>query len=108
MCIRDRLKIEPAESDFIAVPDGKPGEKLYRHRFQALEFAGVRIANPAVVLWDKVTHTIRGLGNNGPYVTVALDGKTIDEFTLGLNTLSKLHIYVAVKEKKLYISPAGP
>ena len=89
----------------------------YRHRFGTLDLGGLQIGNFAMDVWD-----YKPLGSGGyqsdHFLKKSLDPsfgvsqlphKVVEPAILevGLDTMSKLHIYVASKEHKLYISPAG-
>jgi predicted aspartyl protease len=61
----------------------------YRYPFKALSFAGVTVQTPVIDI---------------------LDGKRFNagsnEMLLGVKTLRQLHLYIAYKEKALYLTPA--
>ena len=64
--------------------------KMYEHRFQTLDFEGVGVSNPTVQIFHQ----------NG--------GETYEDMILGMDVLSKLHLYFAFKEGTLYVSPGSP
>jgi Aspartyl protease len=64
--------------------------KIYSHTFDNLSFDGVTIANLKVKIYsDSVVH------------------ERLPQVTIGMNVLRHLHIYIAYRENKLYITPAG-
>lgn len=83
--------------------------KFYSHKFKSLSFEGLTVMNPRVTIMTNRVGTgapafkssIRGVLND-PYNHVRMD-----DLIIGMNILKHLHIYIAYKEKKLYISPAG-
>lgn len=80
--------------------------KTYMKRFSALSFNGVIVSNPVLVLWpDKEIATeFRG---QRPVGSVPRPQRTGPDMTIGMDVLSKLHIYVAYKERKLYLTAAA-
>ncbi|HXC55302.1 MAG TPA: pepsin/retropepsin-like aspartic protease family protein [Rhizomicrobium sp.] len=61
------------------------------HAFQSLAFEGVAIANPAIM---------PGSDQND-----AADSATAPSLVIGLDVLRHLHVYIAYREHKLYITP---
>jgi len=60
---------------------------VYNYPFKGLSFGGVQVNNPRIqMVADKVW--------------------TEDDLLLGIGILRQLHIYIAYKEKKMYITPA--
>ena len=83
--------------------------KYYSHKFGNLSFEGLTVSNPNIIIMtDRMgsgqqafKSSIRGVVND-PYNRVKRE-----ELVIGMNVLRHLHVYIAYKEKKLYISPAG-
>ncbi len=83
--------------------------KYYSHKFGNLSFEGLTVANPNIIIMtDRMgsgqpafKSSIRGALND-PYNRIKRE-----ELIIGMNVLKHLHVYIAYKEKKLYISPAG-
>jgi hypothetical protein len=78
----------------------------YQHRFPALDFGGVAVANPVVDI-------LPGLGR-GPRLPSATgtriaDGETerLPDMLIGMDILRHLHLYIAYREQKLYITPSS-
>lgn len=97
------------ETPLIDTEKSDPLLKYYSHKFDTLTLEGLTVSNPNIVIMtDRMgagapafKSSIRGALND-PYNRVKRD-----ELILGMNILKHLHIYIAYKEKKLYISPAG-
>ena len=79
------------------------------HRFQQLTIGGVTVSNPAFrvyedkaekAYWQQHTDMI----DRDPLY--GREGLVMAPITLGLNVLSKLHVYIAFKEHKIYVTPA--
>ena len=85
--------------------------KAFEHVFQKLSFEGLEAGNPhIVVIPDKVGS--RDANNDfvtGSRVHRVDDADPSDPVMLiGMNILSKLHLYIAFDEQKIYITPASP
>ncbi len=66
--------------------------KMYRHKFKTLTFGDVSVLNPQL-----------------DTLPVNLENRILlPEITIGMDVLRKLHLYIAFKEGKLYVSPASP
>ena len=84
--------------------------KEFEHTFQKLSFEGLEVGNPHIeVIPDKVGSK----DPNNDFVTGSRT-KRIDDvdsgepvMLVGMNILSKLHLYVAFDERKIYITPAS-
>ena len=80
---------------------------IYRHTFKTLEFEGITMSNPIIdILPEQMGHLLKNTPGLG---TRLADPKYDDEkppMLLGMNVLKHLHLYIAYKEEKLYITPA--
>jgi Aspartyl protease len=84
------------------------GEQVYRHTFPQIAFGGI-IANnvPALIEANSMIHKIDTtplLGSRAQFAATPND--RIPDLTLGMDVLHQLHLYVAVAEGKLYVTPA--
>jgi hypothetical protein len=86
------------------------GKKQFLHTFDSLEFDGVAIKNPHIVVFPNLVGS-RDRNNSLQTGSLIKHDDDLDPgdpaITLGMNTLSKLHLYIAFNERKLYITPAG-
>lgn len=112
------LRLEKAQHDF----DIKPGSDdtpvaghlnersdliTYRHTFKTLDLEGIAVTNPVFELIpDMISAKLAPDAELGTRIPVK-DDSVEAPILLGMNILKHLHIYVAYKEKKLYITPAG-
>jgi len=95
---RDLQKIGELKGGFTA--------DIYRKQFKTITFDGVTINNPEVdLLPDMVSNPARPTTSAGSIIRDT-DAEPPDVL-LGMNVLSKLHVYIAYKEAKLYITAAG-
>jgi hypothetical protein len=78
----------------------------YRYKFASLDFGGVTVANPVV-------NIIPGLGRApaalSPAGTRIPDGETehLPDMLIGMDILRHLHLYIAYREQKLYVTPSS-
>jgi hypothetical protein len=80
-----------------------PGRTIYRHRFKTLTLEGITIANPMMRLMPNMLPEEQVTGTR----VIRDHGGTLPPVIIGMNILSKLHVYIAMKEHKLYITPAA-
>ena len=115
---RSMLRLGPADRYFGIKPGtddtpvtGHLNERedlpTYSHTFKALDLNGLSVINPTFILYSDRTSKILGPPQVGYLVPVRDDAITAP-IIVGMNVLKQLHIYIAYKEKKIYISPAGP
>src|SRR6185312_13814340 len=92
--------------------NGVDRAKTYTHRFKSLALEGIAIGNPTL---DLIPDLLRNKIHD-PRDTVSGDTRiknpsrktTLDDMIVGMDILHRLHVYIAYKEKKLYITPATP
>jgi predicted aspartyl protease len=76
---------------------------VYRRRFKKLELDGVVIADPLITL----TPNMMGpppAPPTGSFFWQNDDLQGLPDLVLGMSVLSKLHVYIAYQERKLYLS----
>jgi predicted aspartyl protease len=113
------LMMPIAESDFglkMGAPDtprsaempDRPSSATYQHKFSSLNFGGIAVSNLNVsILPDFIKNKIdtpglgSRLGGSGSH-------EEAPDMLIGLNVLRHLHVYIAYKEQKLYITAADP
>jgi predicted aspartyl protease len=100
--------LHPGDANTPAVGHLNEREDLtvYAHTFKALDLNGLSVSNPKFSLIpDRLSKKLGGpeLGSIIPARDDALDSPVL----LGMNVLKHLHIYIAYREKKIYITPAG-
>jgi predicted aspartyl protease len=120
------LSLEAAQGTFGLAPDSpdltRTGEfkgphavPLYQHRFKSLSLEGVTISNPLVLVWeDQVKSAASHSEGSGPQLADTSESGGMTQMILGLHALRGLHVYIAYKEQKLYLTatdalaPAAP
>jgi len=89
-------------------PDVKPlgqlgGAKTYRKQFATMSFEGVTVTNPVIdLIPDKQTNAFGDQRPTGTLIRPADRG--LPDLIVGMSVLSKLHMYIAYDERKVYIT----
>ena len=85
------------------------GDRIYQHIFPQIAFGGVTASNvPALIQTNSMVHKIDRtptLGSRAQFT--ASPGDRIPDLALGMDVLRQLHLYIAVAEGKIYVTPAG-
>src|SRR5260370_26537650 len=109
----DRFKIDVNAPDVKQI--GQVGKiasaKIYRRQFQSLSFEGVTINNPEINLVpDEVRARMPNKNRPKTGSLTRRDTATsgLPDMTLGMSTLSKMHVYIAYRDRKVYITEAAP
>jgi hypothetical protein len=112
---RSQLNAKAAEANFNltgdtqgTVPLGNMnGRKVFGYAFKTMSFGDITVNNPHIVVIPDI------VGLNDPNNAGRSDSriKKVDDdleadLTVGMEVLKKLHIYIATKENKLYITAA--
>ena len=85
--------------------------QAFQHVFQKLSFEGLEVGNPHITI---IPDKIGTKDPNNDFVTGTRTRRVDDldssdpTMLIGMNILSKLHLYIAFKEQKIYITPAAP
>jgi predicted aspartyl protease len=86
------------------------GDKPFEHVFQKLSFEGLEVGNPHIAIIPDKTGS---KDPNNDFVTGGrlhrIDDADVSDpvMLIGMNILSKLHLYIAFNEQKIYITPAS-
>ena len=81
---------------------------VYARRFNAIAFEGITINNPEMVLMpDMMRSQIRRGPPTGGLIADSRQAAGLPDLMLGMSTLAGLHVYIAYKERKLYITSTG-
>ena len=106
---QEKLGFSPAASRPSGVIKDDPGKQVYFRRFAALSFEGVTVANPLIIV-----RPVQFGGKDEPTILASRAQHVSDnanrlapDIIIGMEILRNLHVYYAVKEQKLYITPAG-
>jgi predicted aspartyl protease len=100
------LKMGSADTPEAGDLNGEKGATTWRHTFHTLTFDGVTVSNPEfVIIPERVRKHFQSkeLGS-----LISRPSETLEpDALLGMNVLKHLHVYIAYKEKKLYITPSA-
>ena len=103
------LGMGEASRTFGVAPEGE--NKAFEHVFQKLAFEGLEVGNPHIVI---IPDKVGSKDPNNSFVTGSRLHRVDDAdpsdpvMLIGMNILSKLHLYIAFDERKIYITPASP
>ena len=112
---RSQLNAKTAEANFNVTGDTQgtvplgnmTGRKVFGYVFKSMSFGDVTVTDPHVVIIPDI------VGLNDPNNAGRSDSriKKVDDdlepdLSIGMDVLKKLHIYIATKENKLYITAA--
>jgi predicted aspartyl protease len=92
-----------AQTPESGILNGVSSLKVYRHAFQSLGFGGVTIHNlPVALIPDAM-----GRGGDPNRIQSALTGAA-PKMIIGMDVLRHMRIYLAFKDKKMFVRPATP
>lgn len=92
----------------VGIVNGDAKVPLYAHTFKTLAIAGVTISNPTLSMFaDLMRIHMHHTPPINSLIVRDKDAEGLEDITLGLEQLRHLHIYIAYKEQKLYITPAS-
>ncbi len=80
---------------------------VYRRRFKTLEVDGVVVTDPLITLLPNMMGSAPA-PRTGSLTRDNDDVQGLPDVILGMSVLSKLHVYIAYKESKLYLSAGAP
>ena len=106
----EKLGFSPDAPESPGAPRGDPAGQIYFRRYSALSLEGVTITNPLVIV-----RPVHFGGRDDPTVLASRAQHLFDtadrlapDIIIGMEVLRHLHVYYAVKEHRLYVSPAKP
>jgi predicted aspartyl protease len=106
---RDKFNVVAGTPDTtkVGAVNGDKTAIAYAHTFAILSLDGLEVHNPVIhIIPDRMSQHF----DTRPQIGTHLNTKNpIDnqQMLLGMNVLKYLHVYIAYKEKKLFITPAG-
>ncbi|MBV8976285.1 MAG: aspartyl protease family protein [Alphaproteobacteria bacterium] len=91
----------------VASPYAAEGFPAFRKQFGSLSFGGLAVQNPLVDILPPLMEQAYRMSHSEKSRDDPIYGDNFrpEEFILGMNVLSKLHVYIAYKERKIYITP---
>lgn len=100
------LKLGSPGTEAIGDPNAPDDQKIYQHRFESLSFGDLQVKNAVVHIIPDLK--VRNFGEQQTTASRARsyrDELGLLDMYLGMNVLSKLHVYLAFGEKRAYFSP---
>jgi Aspartyl protease len=87
---------------------GDENNVVYHYPFKKLSFGDINVTNPKIAILPDVVgkNADKRLGYFGGHISKPED-LTLQPIIIGMDVLSKLHVYFAQDEHKLYITEAG-
>ena len=80
---------------------------IYQHQFKTIAFGDVVIRDPMVVLIPDMTKKYFPTHTAVTSLIPEPEQRGLSDLLIGMSSLSKLHVYIAYKERKLYITEAA-
>ncbi len=114
------MKLNAAQTFFHVDPNAPDMEKLgeirgdaytasvYRRRFKTITFGDVAVSDPSIMLIPDMTKARLPVRPVTGSLLPARDRSGQEDVILGMSTLSNLHVYIAYKERNIYITPGAP
>jgi hypothetical protein len=80
---------------------------VYAYPFKTLTFEGITVKNPQIrILTDIVNKNADHRKETGSLIKSASDSLTLPDVIVGMDVLRQLHVYLALTEKRLYLTEA--
>lgn len=97
-----KFDFDPNAAGVEKVAELLPGKYVYERRFKTLSLEGITIKNPMVTIMPDATPKEAETGSH-------IHSSIVESppMLLGMPILGKLHIYIAFRERMLYITPGG-
>jgi len=95
--------LSPASPDMVTAAKANGSVTTYTRKFGVLSFEGIEIHDPTVAVLQ-TDFLDRERAAAGAHVIGQVSQPW--DMTLGMDVLRHLHVYIATKERKLYITPA--
>ncbi len=87
------------------------GVQTYTHRFKSFSVEGIAVSNPTMHIIPDLVRTKMMDPHDSlegdTRIKSAVNQVGLDQIILGMDILHRLHLYIAYKEQKLYITPAA-
>jgi hypothetical protein len=103
------FNLENTSGGMEPIPGMAPGSlEQFRYRFKSLSIGGLTINNPLIYILPNLAqqrfhHNHLGMADLDPQYAPRLDSPDV---ILGMDVISKLHLYISYKEQKIYLTSA--
>ncbi|HEV2652605.1 MAG TPA: aspartyl protease family protein [Rhizomicrobium sp.] len=82
-------------------------DSFWKHHFKSLSFGGIEVSNPEIDIIPDLMSTNSDSFSTGSMLDRKYNNQEQPPMLLGMNVLRHLHLYIAYKERKLYVTPGG-
>jgi hypothetical protein len=100
-----RLDVNAPDVEKIGELHGTYAANIYRRRFKSLALGGVTVSGPSIELFPDFLNQGAQAAPIGSLIKP--DRQELPDMIFGMSIISKLHVYIANREHKLYITAAG-
>jgi predicted aspartyl protease len=102
-----RVDVNGPDVEKVGELTGGYSANIYRRRFNSLAFEGVSIANPMMVMMPNMMGGVNPAApRTGSLIRDERNG--LPDVILGMNLLSQMHVYIAYRERRMYLTVADP
>ena len=100
-----RVDLNAPDVEQVGEVTGGYSANVYRRRFKTVSLGGVTVSDPVITMFPDM---MTGMTSNAPRTGSLIrdDRRALPDIVVGMNTLSQLHVYIAARERKLYVTPA--
>ncbi len=88
--------------------NGDPKLASFTHTFHTLSFNGIDVSNPTVLIMPDRVNSANYNQQTGNRALTGFDELKLEQLTLGMDVMRHLHIYMAFKEGRFYVSAGSP
>ncbi len=102
-----RIDVNGPDVEKVGELTGGYSANTYRRRFKSLAFEGVTMNNPMITIMPNMMGGVNpGTPRTGSLIRDERTG--LPDVILGMNVLSEMHVYIAYKDRRLYLTAANP
>jgi predicted aspartyl protease len=102
-----RIDVNGPDVEKVGELTGGYSANVYRRRFNSLAFEGVTISNPMLVMMPNMMGSVNPAApRTGSLIRDERNG--LPDVILGMNVLREMHVYIAYRERRMYLTAADP
>jgi len=102
------IDVDSPDVEEVGTLEGGYDAAVYRRQFSTLEFGGVTIADPSIILLPDMMARAGSRFELGSQISTRDEDAGLPEVILGMSELRQFHLYIAYEERNLYITAATP
>lgn len=101
------LKLGSPDTPDVGALSGAPNARVYSHRFKTLDLGGIAVGNPLIkIIPDLMKNNLEHAPRLGSRISDEDEPDRLSDMIIGLDVLSRLHLYIAYTEGRLYVTPS--